>query len=384
MNFEFATATRILFGWGTAQRIGAEAAAWGRRAFVLTGSRPERSLPLLRELHNHHVMHTEFRVGQEPTTDMVLAAVERAKAAECDLVIGIGGGSVIDAGKAVAAMLTNSGELLQYLEVIGAGQPLGRMPAPFIAVPTTAGTGAEVTRNAVLESPLHRVKVSMRSPLMLPRLAVVDPELTCSMPPPLTAATGLDALTQLLEAFVSRNGNPLTDAICREGLRYAARSLPAAYRNGGDRQAREAMCVASLFGGLALANAKLGAVHGIAGPFGGMFKAPHGAVCGRLIPFVTAVNIDAIQRNTPVSQAIVRYREAAAILTGHPDASAEDGAAWLKGLCEELNVPPLAAYGFSEEDFPDLIAKSMRSSSMRGNPIELSADDLRAILSQGM
>jgi alcohol dehydrogenase class IV len=384
MNFEFATATRILFGCGTAKSIGVAASAWGRRAFVLTGSRPERSQPLLRELENHHVMHTEFRVDREPTTNLVLTAVGQARAADCDLVIGIGGGSVMDAGKVVAAMLTNSGDLMQYLEVIGAGRPLGRMPAPFIAVPTTAGTGAEVTRNAVLESPVHRVKVSMRSPFMLPRLAVVDPELTYSMPPPLTAATGLDALTQLLEAFVSRSANPLTDAICREGLRHAARSLSAAFRNGGDRQAREDMCVASLFGGLALANAKLGAVHGIAGPFGGMFKAPHGAVCGRLMPFVTAANINAIKRRTSGPQAIARYREAAAIITGHPDAAAEEGAAWLKSLCKELNVPALAAYGFSKEDFPDLIAKSMRSSSMRGNPIELTEADLHAILSQGM
>ena len=222
MQFEFATAGRIVFGAGVASTIGREAAALGRRAFVLTGGRPQAHASLLRLLEDHHVAHTPYRVTREPTTDLVLEAVEGAAAHSCDLVVGIGGGSVIDAGKVVAALLTNGGGLLQYLEVIGEGRPLLRPSVPCIAVPTTAGTGAEVTRNAVLDSPAHKVKVSMRSPFMLPRLALVDPELTYSMPPALTAATGLDALTQLLEAFVSRNANPLSDGVCRVGLQRVA------------------------------------------------------------------------------------------------------------------------------------------------------------------
>lgn len=382
MNFEFATATRIVFGRGAAAGIGSEAAALGRHAFVLTGSRPERSIPLLHQLENHHVRHTLFRIVQEPTTELVLAAARQAVAGDCDLVIGVGGGSVIDAGKVVAALLTNGGDPMDYLEVIGSGRTLQRMSAAFIAVPTTAGTGAEVTRNAVLEATVHGVKVSMRSPFMLPRLAVVDPELTFSMPPDLTAATGLDALTQLLEAFVSRNANPLTDAICREGLARAARSLLPAFCNGDDPAAREDMCLASLCGGLALANAKLGAVHGIAGPFGGAFKAPHGAVCGRLLPFVTAANLAAIRRRAPGSPAAARFEEAARILTANSSVGADEGVAWLRSLCGRLGVPRLSAYGFTLAHSPDLIAKSIRSSSMRGNPIDLTAQELETILEQ--
>jgi alcohol dehydrogenase class IV len=384
MMFEFATAARIVFGSGAADRIGQEAAALGRRAFVLTGARPQRALPLLRRLENHHVMHAEFQVSREPTTDLATAAVLEAGRCGCDLVIGIGGGSVLDTAKAVAALLANGGGLLQYLEVIGEGRPLQRPSLPCIAVPTTAGTGAEVTRNAVLEAPAHKVKVSMRSPFMLPRLALVDPELTCSMPPDLTAATGLDALTQLLEAFVSRTSNPLTDAICREGLQRAARSLKRACANGDDRRAREDMSLASLCGGLALANARLGAVHGIAGTFGGAFHAPHGAVCGRLLPAVSAANIAALRERSPGSPALGRFQEAARIFTGHPAAGPEDGAAWLGDLCGRLGVPPLAVYGFSEEHSSELIANAMRSSSMRGNPIDLTESELHAILIQAM
>jgi alcohol dehydrogenase class IV len=382
MQFEFATAARIVFGPGTAGSIGREAAALGRRAFVLTGADAQRAWPLLRDIENHHVMRTEFRIAQEPTTDLVVEAARDAGSRGCDLVIGVGGGSVIDAGKAVAALLANGGGLLQYLEVIGEGRPLQRPSLPCIAVPTTAGTGAEVTRNAVLDSPAHRLKVSMRSPFMLPQLALVDPELTYSMPPGLTAATGLDALTQLLEAFVSRNANPLTDGICREGLQRAARSLFRAFANGEDRQAREDMCLASLCGGLALANAGLGAVHGVAGPFGGAFKAPHGAVCGRLLPFVTAANIQALRERDPGASALGRFREAARMFSADPGATAEDGAAWLHDLCGRLGIPGLSTYGFGTEHAPDLVVNAMRSSSMRGNPIGLTARELETVLDQ--
>lgn len=211
------------------------------------------------------------------------------------MVIGLGGGSVLDAGKAIAALVTNLGNVFDYLEVIGKGQPLVNAPLPFIAIPTTAGTGTEVTRNAVLGSPAHGVKVSLRSPMMLPSLAIVDPELTYGLPPEITASSGLDALTQLIEPFVSVKANPMTDAICREGIRHAAKSLRTVYHNGADASAREGMSLASLFGGLALANAALGAVHGFAGPLGGMLNAPHGAICAKLLPLVMEVNIKVLR-----------------------------------------------------------------------------------------
>ncbi len=244
---------------------------------------------------------------------------------EADLVVGMGGGSVIDAAKAIAALLTNPGDPLDYLEVIGRGLPLANACAPMMAIPTTAGTGAEVTRNAVLASPAHRVKVSLRSASMLPDVAIVDPELTLSMPPAVTAATGLDALTQCLEPFVSHLATPLTDGFCREGLARAARSLRRAYHHGSDVAARRDMALASLCGGLALANAKLGAVHGFAGPIGGMFDAPHGAVCARLLPLVMTANVRALEERSPNSPALVRYAEVAKIVTGDADASIADG-----------------------------------------------------------
>ena len=258
------------------------------------------------------------------------------------------------------------------------------MPAPYVAVPTTAGTGAEVTRNSVLESPEHRVKVSMRSPLMLPRWAVVDPELTYTMPPPITASTGLDAFTQLLEAFVSNKANPLTDGICREGLRLAANALVRVFEDGGDTEAREAMSLASLFGGLALANAKLGAVHGIAGPLGGMFKAPHGAICGRLLPFVMEMNIKALQMREPESPSLTRYREVAQIVTGKKVADSSDGINWVRNICSRLKLPQLSEYKIREADFPLLVEKAQVASSMNGNPVQLAEEELLKILQQAM
>jgi alcohol dehydrogenase class IV len=276
--------------------------------------------------------------------------------------------------------MTNRGDLLDYLEVIGRGKPLTYAPAPYIAVPTTAGTGSEVTRNAVLASPEHRVKVSLRSPSMLPRLAVVDPELTYSMPPAVTASTGLDALTQVLEPYISNQANPMTDAICREGLWRAARSLRRAYQDGSDAAAREDMALVSLFGGLALANAKLGAVHGFAGPLGGLFHAPHGTICARLLPYVMEANVRALQARMPESPSLARYDEVAQLLTGDNTARATDGVIWVQDLCQALDVSPLSNFGLSEDDFPMVVDKAQRASSMKGNPILLTDEELTHIL----
>jgi len=384
MRFEFATAGRIVFGPGTAAEVPGIAASMGHRALVVTGRDPSRAQHVLDGLAEAGLTPTPFAVPGEPTTDLVAQGVATARDAGCELVLAVGGGSAIDAAKAISAMLANPGALMDYLEVIGKGQPLSRPAAPCIAAPTTAGTGAEVTHNAVLACPPHRVKVSLRSPLMLPRVAVVDPELTHSMPPAVTAASGLDALTQLLEVFVSTRANPLTDGLCREGLARAARSLRRAYDDGSDAAAREDMCVASLFGGLALANAKLGAVHGFAGPVGGMFDAPHGAVCARLLPGVMAANIRAMQQRRPDHPAMPRYDEIARIVTGRPAARAADGVAWAGALCEALAVKPLSAYGATTDDVPAVVAKARKAGSMKGNPIELTPEELAVILSEAL
>jgi alcohol dehydrogenase class IV len=331
-------------------------------------------------LKGRNVGYVTFNVPTEPTTTMVDSAVEQARRAQSDMVISFGGGSAMDTGKAVAAMLTNRGQLEDYLEVVGRGRPLANRAAAHIAVPTTAGTGAEVTRNAVLGVPERGVKVSMRSDLMLPWLAVVDPELTYSMPRDVTASTGLDALTQLMEAYVSNKANPMTDAICREGLARVGRSLRQAYRDGNNLPAREDMALASLFSGLALANAKLGAVHGFAGPLGGMISASHGVICARLLPIVCRVNVRALQSRATDSAALARYDEIARVLTGKAAAQAAEGVAWLQDLCAELKVPPLGQFGLREQDFPMVVEKAKKSSSMKGNPIELTDDELMEIL----
>jgi alcohol dehydrogenase class IV len=279
----------------------------------------------------------------------------------------------MDAAKAIAALATNRGPALDYLEVIGKGEPLKIRPLPVIAIPTTAGSGAEVTRNAVLTSTEHKIKVSLRHAWMLPAVALVDPDLTHSMPPAITAATGMDALSQLIEPFVSNKANPFTGALCREGFSLIARSLRKTFAMGNDPKAREDMALASLFGGLALANSGLGAVHGFAAPFGAMFSAPHGAVCAALLAPVMRANI---QRGAKAD----RFEEIARHLTGNPTAKAVDGANWVASLTKDLSIPGLASYGLRESDFTGLIAKAKNASSMRANPVTLTDAELAEIL----
>lgn len=379
MSFEFAAPTRILFGEGKLREAGPLAAGMGSRALVVEGG-SGRAAPLLELLHASGVATTELRVPGEPTTALVERGVERARSEGCDLVVAIGGGSVIDAGKAIAALLTNRDPLRDYLEVVGRGRPLTQRSAPLVAIPTTAGTGAEVTRNAVLMVEEEGVKVSLRSALMLPTVAVIDPALTYTLPPAVTASTGLDALAQCIEPFVTPQANPLTDAVAREGMRRAAGALRRAFRDGGDVDARRDMAVASLCGGLALANAKLGAVHGFAAPLGGMFPVPHGVACARLLPPVVEVNVRALRARAPASSALGRYDEAARILTGNANARAEDGVAWLRELGDELGIPALSAYGVAEADVPGVVEKARRASSMQGNPIALTDEELAEAL----
>jgi len=384
MRFEFATATRIVFGTGAISQAGAAVADLGQRVLLITTDSAELALPLRAQLEARHLPVTTLTVTGEPTVDLVAHGVQLARDAACDVLIGFGGGSVLDTGKAIAALLTNGGQPLDYLEVIGGGKPITQRSAPCIAIPTTAGTGAEVTRNAVLAAPAHRVKVSLRSPLMLPCLAIVDPELTYSVPPHVTASTGLDALTQVIEPYVSRGANPLTDALCREGMQRAARSLRRAYDCGSDAAAREDMSLVSLFGGLALADAKLGAAHGLAGPLGGMFPAPHGATCAALLPYVMDVNVRALTQRDRDNPACQRYAEVARFLTGSPQAQAADGVQWVQDLCRDLAVPPLRTYGLTEADFATVTENAARASSMQGNPLRLEPEELTEILQRAL
>ncbi len=378
MKFEFATASRICFGPGAAAEAVEHAAALGRRALLVTGRDARRAEPWRARLQERGVSTTVFSVPGEPTLGLVREGVRADP--DCQLVIGFGGGSALDAAKAIAALLGNGGDPLDYAEVIGLGRPITRPARPWIALPTTAGTGTEVTRNAVLRSEEHRVKVSLRSPHLLPSLAAIDPGLTLDLPREITAATGLDALTQLLEPFVSCRANPLADGFCREGLARVARSLRRACDCGQDYAAREDMALASLCGGLALANAGLGAVHGLAAVLGGAFPAPHGAVCASLLAPVMEANLRALDQRAPGHPVRPRFAEVARLLTGHPGAAASDGIEWVRQLSRDLAIPPLSSWGVRAADFPSLAEKSLAASSMKANPLPLELGEILAIL----
>ena len=385
MLFEFATAARIIFGDNCSAQLPQLVRGLGRHALLVTDSfQPESVSALIAALHNDDLAFTHFPVNGEPSVEVVDAAKAVALSAGCDMVISIGGGSVIDSGKASAALIPNDGAVIDYLEVIGAGHKLDAAPLPFIALPTTAGTGAEVTKNAVLGSKQHRVKVSLRDSRMLADIALVDPRLTHSMPPAVTASTGMDALTQVLEPYVSRLATPLTDGFCREGLRRAGQSLRRVYEAPTDADARRDMALTSLLGGLALANAKLGAVHGFAGVLGGMYGAPHGAICAALLPPVIDANIKALTQRGADSPALSRYDQAAQLLLDTPSAKAQDAIDWIGETSRLLGIPGLASCGVQAADFAEIVAKSSVSSSMKGNPLPLTDAELTDILAAAL
>lgn len=397
-GFELATAARVVFGRSSLADAGGAAAELGGRAFVVCGSEPARAAALVELLLAAGLQVRTRPVRGEPSFGSIRQEVQEARDFGADLVVGMGGGSVLDSAKAIAALLANPGDPLDYAEVIGAGRPLSRPSLPCIAVPTTAGTGSEVTRNAVLLSEEMDVKVSLRSPTMLPRLAIVDPLLCLDLPPAITGSTGMDALTQLIEPFVSNRANPLTDALCRDGIARAARALPRAFAEGGDIDAREDMSLAALFGGLALANARLGVVHGFAAPIGGALHAPHGAICAALLPAAVAVNVRALRARDGSNPALARYAEVAALLRGSGEGPGggratellqerqrpEDAADILAELVSRLGISGLGSFGLGLRALPALVERAKAASSTRGNPIELQDDELTEILERSL
>jgi alcohol dehydrogenase class IV len=376
-SFEFATAGRIVFGAGVRRQLPEAARAFGERLLLVTGRHAAGG-----DLATEVAAAATVIADGEPTLESVRAGVDVCRSERCDVVVGFGGGSALDTAKAIAALATNSGEPLDYLEVIGRGRPLESPLAPCIAVPTTAGSGSEVTRNAVLGSREHGVKASLRHPSMLPRLAVIDPELALTLPASVTAATGLDALTQLIEPYVSRRASPLTDALCLDGVARVARWLRRAASPAGasDIEARTEMSLAALYGGFALANAGLGAVHGFAAPIGAMFPAPHAAVCAALLPHGIEANLRALRSRAAGHPAIDRYRRIAVALTGDPAAPPEAAIDAAARLCRDLDVPPLRAYGVAGGDVERVCRKARDASSMKANPIQLTDEELRSML----
>ncbi len=384
MKFEFWTPTQIIFGLDTLPEAVPVVQSLGKHPLLVTGKVKDRAGGLASALSGAGLDVDHFSVDGEPAIEMIREGVVKARESQRDVVVGFGGGSALDAAKAIAGLAPNSGDILDYLEVIGKGRALGRPALPIVTIPTTAGTGAEITKNAVLGSPADHVKVSLRSVQLLPRTAVVDPRLTVSMPPSVTAYSGLDALTQVIEPFLTRRHNPFVDALCREAIPRAARSLKIAFRNPDDLEARQNMSFASLVGGVALTNAGLGAVHGFAGPLGGMTGAPHGAICARLLPAVLEANYRALYCAGNPEGKCDRLDEIGRLLAGHSSAQGKDAVRWLRECCSELGIPSLSHWGLTRGMIDEAVEKARRASSMKGNPVLLSPSELRGILEQSI
>lgn len=389
-NFDFVSVTRIVFGLGQFNRIGELAAEFGRHAFVVSNADRKGTHGLHKRLHDllasKGVALTLFWQNGEPTAPEIDRGAREAAQAGCDLFIGLGGGSAIDAAKAIAGLHTNGGSALDYMEVVGRGMKISKPGAPFIAVPTTAGTGAEVTRNAVvgLTESGKEFKASIRSEHLLARVALVDAELAVRVSPEITARTGMDALTQLIESYTSTGAQPITDALALQGIRLASRALLAVYNDGGNLKAREEMALAALLSGITLTNAGLGAVHGFAAPLGARFPVPHGTVCAALLPPVIEANIAALMAKSPVHAGLARYEELARILTDDANEQPAAAAHYTNVLKQKLRIPGLSQFGFREADIPEMVALAKKSSSMRYNPIALSDLALGAILKDAL
>jgi len=376
MEFQFLTSPRIIFGAGAASGLKDLVAETGQRPLLVLGSDSPAGRARHEKLEEMVRPAAIGRCANEPTAEDVDHVVAAAREARCDVVVAVGGGSVLDCGKAAAAMLTNPGSLADYLEGVGTGRAIEEPPSPMIAVPTTAGTGTEVTKNAVISGPGY--KKSVRSPLMIPRVALVDPELSVSMPPEVTASCGMDALIQLMEAYMSRCASPVTDGLALQGVELAGWSLVRAYDDGEDMEARGAMALASLLGGMCLANAGLGAVHGFASPLGAHFPIPHGVACAALLPQVMEANLRAARGADCEKRIWNRFARLMQTLTGQRN-DVETGLVILGDLQRKLKIPRLGEVGVTAEDLPKIVAGA-RGSSMRYNPVELSDEQLTGIL----
>ena len=384
VRFALAVPADIRFGAGRVSEVPEALSGLGAsRVLIVTGRTTSRADTLRSALREAGMSSVVFGVAAEPSIERVRAAVTLLAEAGCDAVLGFGGGSALDVAKSVAVLATSGTDPIDHLEVIGAGRPIEQPGLPCVAVPTTAGTGSEVTRNSVLSG--GGVKASLRSPLMLPRVALVDPDLLAGVPKTTIAASGMDALSQLIEPLLSRRANPFTDALARDGIRRSARSLHRAYREGmEDPGVREDLALASLFGGMCLANSGLGAVHGLAAAAGARLSAPHGAVCAAVLAATMDVDLRALRGRAPDHPALDRISEVATLLTGQPDAPPEDAIAWLRRLTAALSIPGLASYGLDQNEIAPVVMAAQKASSMRGNPIDLSDEEVGEIVTHSL
>lgn len=384
VRFDLAVPVDIRFGAGRVSEVPEVFARLGAsRVLVVTGRTTSRADTLRSELRETGISSIVFGVATEPSIERVRAAVSLVAESGCDAVLGFGGGSALDVAKAVAVLALSGTDPTDHLEVIGAGHPIERPGLPCVAVPTTAGTGSEVTRNSVLSG--GGVKASLRSPLILPKVALVDPELLVGVPKPTIAASGMDALSQLIEPLLSKRANPFSDALARDGIRRSARSLRRGYEEGMEESGvREDLALASLFSGMCLANSGLGAVHGLAAAAGARLSAPHGAVCAAVLAAVMDVNLRALRERAREDPALPRMTEVATLLTGLPEATPEDAIAWLQELTTALSIPGLASYGLNQDEIAPMVAAAQKASSMRGNPIELRDEEVTEIITRSL
>ena len=378
--FQFMTATRIIFGEGALNNSLSTLNQFGYSVLLVTGRDSARAEPLISYFKQQGMRYQQVAVHGEPLIAMVEEMAAMGRKFRPDMVLAIGGGSVLDTGKALAALIPNQGSVYDYVEVVGRNVPLQAKPIPFIAVPTTAGTGSEVSKSAVLRSAQENVKVGLRSPDMLPDLAIVDPTLSYGMDPVMSGCCGMDAFTHLMESYVCGEPNPLTDMVCEEGLRRLSGAILAACEDD-DPRARSDMAFAAMLGGMALANAKLGAAHGLASSLGGRLQAPHGLITAQLAPYVMQENVLAA-REAGRADVLNRYRQLACILTGRMNAEIVDGIDWTKRTLKRLNLPSVTEYGFCNVMFDEVAEDALLSNSIKGNPLPLNRDRLMSILNQ--
>jgi alcohol dehydrogenase class IV len=384
MEFEFATSTQIIFGRGSIQKISNILPELGSSCLVITGKHFSERNPVLNILDRSNVNYRLFTVSGEPTDTVIHLGVAQAIEQKTDFILAMGGGSVLDAGKAIGMLLTNNGEVLDYIEVVGRGKKISKPSTPVIAIPTTAGTGSEVTKNAVITLVNEKIKASLRSPLMVPRVAIVDPELLISLPPESTAFTGMDALTQVIEPYLSKKANLLIDSLCLPAIRMGYKSLLDCYHHPEDIEAREKMAYVSLVGGIALANAGLGAVHGFAAAIGGMFPIAHGAICACLLPAVIEGNYKAISGRDPGNSALIKYHILAETLPENKGGTVAGLFDCLYKLHDDLHIPKITELGFDTLRISDVVEKASVASSMKANPIQLMDNEIEEMLATSL
>lgn len=387
-TFSLARLPRIEFGAGAIRHLPARMAACGKRALVVTGAHSAQALPqwpeLLQELARLDVACEFLSVAGEPSPALVDAAVARHAGTGIDCVVGLGGGSALDAAKAIAGLLKPGNSVMDHLEGVGPERPYLGPTTPFIAVPTTAGTGSEATKNAVLSlHGVHGFKKSFRDDALMAQEAIIDPDLLATCPPAVLAANGMDAFTQLLESYVSSKANPFTDALALSGMARVNDALLDWYAGVGDLAAHRAdMAYAALLSGITLAHVGLGSVHGLASPLGAFFPIPHGVACGTLLAEATRINLAALAQRAPHSPALRKYADIGRLLarTACDDTQAHTHLlAILDDWTTRLQLPRLREYGIQASDISRIVANS-RGSSMKTNPVVLDDPEVAAIL----